>query len=287
MPGATPHRADLHTHSAVSDGTDAPAGLIRAAAAAGLDTVALTDHDTTAGWAEAAAAAPEAGVRLVPGLELSTRSGGRSIHMLGYLVDPGDSALSAEMERIRLARRTRAESIVARLAADYEIGWQDVLAQAREESTIGRPHIADALVARGIVPDRSAAFSTLLHPAAGYYEPLYAPTPLDGVRLIRGAGGVPVMAHPATWGRTGSLSFEEIEHLVDAGLAGLELHHRENTAEGREVLGALARARDLIVTGSSDYHGSGKPNRLGENTTDERMLERIVEQAHGTEVVGA
>jgi predicted metal-dependent phosphoesterase TrpH len=266
---------DLHTHSSVSDGTQTPAELVRAAAAAGLGTVALTDHDSTAGWADASAEASAQGIDFVPGMELSTRFGWKSVHMLAYFFDPEDAALVAECERIRDGRRTRAESMVARIAEDYELTWEDVLAHTAPGASVGRPHIADALVTRGHVLNRSEAFETLLHPRGGYFEPLYAPSPLDGVKLIRGAGGVPVLAHPATHGRDNVLDARYLTSLVDAGLVGLEVDHRENTDDGKAYLLEFARAHDLVVTGSSDYHGAGKPNRLGENTTSPAALERI------------
>ncbi|MGN6126813.1 MAG: PHP domain-containing protein [Humibacter sp.] len=268
---------DLHTHSSVSDGTESPAELVRAAAGAGLGTVALTDHDSTGGWEDAAATASEVGLTFIPGMELSTRYGWKSVHMLAYLFDPSDEPLTAELERIRDARRSRAETMVARLGVDYDLSWDDVLAHTAPGATVGRPHIADALVSRGVVPDRSAAFATLLHPRGGYYEPIYAPTPLDGVRLIRGAGGVPVLAHPATRGRDGIIQDDYFRRLVDTGLAGLELDHRENTEDGKAAIRELADRYGLILTGSSDYHGAGKPNRLGENTTSEGALRRVLD----------
>ncbi|HEY5223558.1 MAG TPA: PHP domain-containing protein [Microbacteriaceae bacterium] len=284
MPGEDEFRGpiDLHTHSSVSDGTQTPAELVRAAAAAGLGTIALTDHDTTAGWAQAAEEASEVGIGLIPGMELSTRYGWKSVHMLAYLFDPAEEALAAETERIRRARLARAESIVERLAADYDITWQDVLAHTTPGATIGRPHIADALVTRGVVASRTAAFQTLLHPRGGYYEPLYAPTPLDGVRLITGAGGVAVLAHPATYGRDGVIKEDYLLRLIDSGLFGLEIEHRENTEDGKAYLRQLAQKYGLVVTGSSDYHGSGKPNKLAENTTAPEVLERIIAAATGS-----
>jgi predicted metal-dependent phosphoesterase TrpH len=270
---------DLHTHSSVSDGTQAPAELIRSAAEAGLGTVALTDHDSTAGWAEASAEASARGIGFVPGMELSTRFGWKSVHMLAYFFDPASAPLVAECERIREARRTRAEAIVTRLAVDYDLTWDDVLAHTAPGASVGRPHIADALVTRGHVVDRSEAFETLLHPRGGYFEPLYAPSPLEGVELIRGAGGVPVLAHPATRGRDNVLDARYLKALVDAGLAGLEADHRENTDDGRAYLLEFAAQHDLIVTGSSDYHGAGKPNLLGENTTSPAALERIAAES--------
>lgn len=276
---------DLHTHSSVSDGTETPADLIASAVEAGLGTVALTDHDSTAGWGEAAEAVRGTGLSLVPGMELSTRIGMNSVHMLGYLFDPASSGLLAVTERLRDDRLHRAERMVERIGADYDLVWDDVLAQASVGATLGRPHIADALVAKGYARDRSAAFAGILHWRSGYYEPHEAPNPLTGVRLIREAGGVPVLAHPATRGREPNIPRTHLLELIEAGLAGFEIGHRENTEGGRESLRELARQFDLIVTGSSDYHGDGKPNRLGENSTDPEQLARIVEQATGSDIV--
>ncbi len=273
---------DLHAHSSVSDGTERPADLVAAAAAAGLDGVALTDHDTTAGWDEAISAVRDRPMSLLPGLELSTRVGHRSVHVLGYLVDPADDALVAETARIRDGRFARARRMVERIGRDHPITWEDVLAQARAGATIGRPHIADALVARGLEPDRSAAFRGILHPASGYYEPHEAPTPLRGVELIRGAGGVPVIAHPAASSRGIVIDEPMLREVVDAGLGGLEVDHRENLAHGKRTLLDWAERYDLFVTGSSDYHGTGKPNRFGEHRTARASFDAIVDQATGS-----
>jgi predicted metal-dependent phosphoesterase TrpH len=274
--------ADLHVHSTVSDGTEAPARLLEQAAAAGLAAIALTDHDSTAGWAEAAAAVPATGVALIPGMELSTRQGWTSVHLLGYLVDPGDEALVAETARIRESRLARAETIVRRISRDYTLTWDDVLAHSAEGATIGRPHIADALVARGHAVDRSAAFEGILHPSRGYAEPHYAPDPLTGVRLIREAGGVPVLAHPGTRGAERVLPEATIGALVAAGLFGLEVDHPENRPDALPRLRALAERHGLAITGSSDYHGSGKPNRLGQCRTAPDVVARIVAEASGS-----
>jgi len=273
---------DLHAHSSVSDGTERPAELVRAAAAAGLDAVALTDHDTTAGWADATAAALELPLTLLPGLELSTRIGYRSVHVLGYLVDPEHPGLVEETTRIRDGRLSRAHRMVDRIAEDHPITWADVLAQSSPGATIGRPHIADALVARGLESDRSAAFRGILHPASGYYEPHEAPSPLRGVELIRQAGGVPVIAHPAASSRGIVIDEPMLRSLVDAGLGGLEVDHRENLAHGKRTLLDWATRYDLFVTGSSDYHGTGKPNRLGEHRTARVSFDAIVAQATGS-----
>ncbi len=276
--------ADLHAHSTVSDGTEAPGDLVRSARQAGLDVVALTDHDSTAGWADAAAAARETGVNLIPGMELSTRRGWASVHLLGYLFDPDDAALRAETDRIRIDRTSRAERMVERIGHDYELVWDDVLAQTVPGTTIGRPHIADALVAKGHVRDRGEAFASILHWRTGYYQPHYAPDPLVGVQLVVGAGGLPVLAHPAVSAER-IIPENEMAELVDAGLFGLEVHHRDNSPAGARVLLGYAKRFGLAVTGSSDYHGDGKPNRLGENTTAPEVIERIVSEATGSRPV--
>lgn len=273
--------ADLHAHSTVSDGTETPTRLMEQAATAGLWGVALTDHDSTSGWAEAAAAVPATGVVLIPGMELSTRDGFMSVHMLAYLIDPLDMTLLAETARIRESRMTRAEEIVRRIGRDYELSWDDVLAQTAEGTTIGRPHIADALVARGHVPTRSAAFAGILHPRSGYAQPHYAPDPLTGVRLIRAAGGVPVLAHPGTRGAERVIPPERLKQFVDAGLFGLEVDHPENRDDAKPRLRELAQRFGLAVTGSSDYHGAGKPNRLGECRTAPAIVERIIAEGTG------
>ena len=273
---------DLHTHSSVSDGTETPAELIAAALDAGLGTVALTDHDSTAGWTEAFDAAAGTGLTVIPGMELSTNYGPASVHMLAYLFDPANGGIIAETARVRDGRLRRAERIVERIGKDYDLAWDDVLQQSADGGTLGRPHIADALVAKGFVSSREEAFESILNWRGPYYENYYAPSPLDGVRMIVAAGGVPVLAHPATRGRYRVMSDAIIGELVDAGLAGLEIHHRDNTEDGKERLYELARTFGLVVTGSSDYHGEGKPNRLGENSTSPEALERIVAAATGT-----
>ncbi|MCK2029030.1 PHP domain-containing protein [Microbacterium galbinum] len=274
--------ADLHLHSNHSDGTEAPAEVVRQAHAHGLRTIALTDHDRTTGWGEAAEATAALGMTFLPGMELSAKHDWRSVHVLGYLFDPDDAALRAETDRIRGDRIGRAERIVRSIGRDYDLHWDDVLAQTTPDATVGRPHIADALVARGIVRDRTEAFDGILHPREGYYEPHYAPDPLTAVRLITDAGGVAIIAHPVTSGRDRMMPMSFLEQLIDAGLGGFEIDHRENTAAGKALLRELAARRDLIVTGSSDYHGSGKPNRPGENTTSDEMVERLIARASGT-----
>lgn len=269
-------------HSNHSDGTQSPAEVVRQAHAHGVRTLALTDHDRTTGWDEAAEASAALGMTFIPGMELSAKHEWRSVHVLGYLFDPLDADLVAETDRIRGDRIGRAERIVRSIGRDYDLDWDDVLAQTTLDATVGRPHIADALIARGIVRDRTEAFDGILHPREGYYEPHYAPDPLTAVRLITGAGGVPIIAHPVTAGRDRMMPVPFIERLIDAGLGGFEIDHRENTEAGKRTLRALAASHDLIVTGSSDYHGAGKPNLPGENTTSDEMVQRLIERATGT-----
>ena len=278
-------RIDLHTHSRASDGTQAPAELVASARDAGLDVVALTDHDTTAGWDEAAEAARDLGVALVRGTEVSARSRGVSVHLLSYLQDPGHPALADELARAAESRVTRARSIVELLARDVPITWQDVLDQARDAVVVGRPHIADALVARGVVPDRDAAFAHLLRSDGPYHVDHYAPAAPVAVAAVRASGGVPVFAHPAADARGRIVPDDVFDELAEAGLAGLEVHHRDHSPAQRERLLAIADRLGLLVTGSSDYHGTGKLNRLGENLTAPQVLEEIVRQG-ATEVVG-
>jgi predicted metal-dependent phosphoesterase TrpH len=277
-----PPLIDLHTHSSVSDGTETPTQLVRAGVAAGLTAMAITDHDSTAGWEEAAGASAGTGLTVIPGMELSTNFGPASVHMLAYLFDPADAQIVIETARIRDGRLHRAERIVNRIAEDYTLTWQDVLAQSIDGGTIGRPHIADALVARGHVANRSAAFESILHWRSGYYEKYYAPSPLRGVEMVVAAGGVPVLAHPATHGRERMIDSKSLKTLADAGLFGLEVHHRDNTPDGKERLLELAARFGLQITGSSDYHGLGKPNRLAENTTSPEVLEKLIERGTGS-----
>ena len=273
--------ADLHLHSNHSDGTESPAEVVAQAHAYGIRTLALTDHDRSTGWEEAGDAAVARGMTFIPGMELSAKHEWRSVHVLGYLFDPENAALRAETDRIRDDRIGRAERIVRNIGRDYDLQWDDVVAQTTADATVGRPHIADALIARGIVRDRTEAFDGILHPREGYYEPHYAPDPLTAVRLITEAGGVAVIAHPVTAGRDRMMPVPFIERLIDAGLGGLEIDHRENTEAGKRMLREIAAKHDLIVTGSSDYHGSGKPNRPGENTTSDEMVARLIARGTG------
>lgn len=276
---------DLHTHSVISDGTERPAGVMESAAAAGIDVVALTDHDSTAGWSEAAERAVQLGMAFVPGMEISCTSGGISVHLLSYLHDPADRALQAEVDKARSSRLQRARAMVAKLADDFPITWDDVRARLNPGAAVGRPHIADALIAAGVVADRTEAFADILHPRGAYYATHYAVDAVSAVRLVRGAGGVPVMAHPRARSRGRVVSEEALEEMIAAGLAGLEVDHRDNPETERVRLREIAAEHCLIVTGSSDYHGSGKANELAENTTTPAAFAAIEAQGSGTGVV--
>lgn len=270
----------------MSDGTQDPADVAAAVAAAGLDAFALTDHDSTAGWAGAAAAASRLGVVFVPGMEMSCKTAnGISVHMLSYLHDPAHAGLLEEVEKARDARAVRAELMVERLSEDFPVNWASVSEHVAVGATIGRPHIADALVAAGVVADRSEAFHSILTARSRYWVSHYAPHPLLAIELIRAAGGVPVFAHPLAQSRGRVVDEAMFTDMIDAGLLGLEIDHRDNSESGKTWLRSLAAAKNLVVTGSSDYHGAGKPNRLGENLTVAAELARIEELASGSRII--
>lgn len=260
-------RIDLHTHSVVSDGTESPAQVMDAAARAGLDVVALTDHDTFVGLAEAAARAQQLGLEFVPGIEVSCTHRGVSIHLLSYWQDTTDLEVTAMLAKTRDARRDRARQIVDKVAQDYPVTWDQVVARSGGAVTIGRPHIADALVEQGVVPTRDAAFAKILAGNSRYYVPHYAPAVTMAVRTMRGAGGVPVFAHPGADARGRVVPTSVIDSMAAAGLLGLEIDHRDHSLEQRERLARIGERLGLVRTGASDYHGTGKLNRLGENLT--------------------
>ncbi|NUL60625.1 PHP domain-containing protein [Brevibacterium luteolum] len=277
---------DLHTHSTVSDGTQSPAELMAEAAACGVDVIGLTDHDTTGGWAEASEAVTRLGIGLVPGMEISCRYEGISVHLLSYLHDPASTELAATVGAARSDREGRAREIVARLAEDFPLSWADIEAVCEPGATIGRPHIADALVRAGIVTDRTAAFGELLSTRSKYYVTLPTVSPIDAIRMVREAGGVSVYAHPRARMRGRVVPDAGMREMIAAGLDGIEVDHRDNPVAERAELRRIAASHDLIVTGSSDYHGAGKPNLLAEHTTAPEMLARLVRAASGASPVG-
>ncbi|MGZ0235595.1 PHP domain-containing protein [Streptomyces sp. CPS1] len=274
-------RIDLHCHSTASDGTDTPAELVRKAAAAGLDIVALTDHDTTRGHAEAIAALP-AGLTLVPGAELSCRLDGVSMHMLAYLFDPEEPALLAERELVRDDRVPRAKGMVAKLnALGVPVTWEQVERIAAGGS-VGRPHVASALVELGVVETVSDAFTDQwLADGGRAYVEKHETDPFEAIRLVKAAGGVCVFAHPAAAKRGRTVPESAIAKMAAAGLDGIEVDHMDHDAETRERLRGLAKDLGLLVTGSSDYHGTRKTVELGAYTTDPEVYGEITRRATG------
>lgn len=271
---------DLHLHSNVSDGTGSPADVVREAHAAGVRTMALTDHDTAAGWDEAREECLRLGMTFIPGMEFSSRIEHGSIHILAYLIDPNFAPLAEELNKLQNDRENRLRQMTKNVGADYDITWDHVMEQvAASGKSLGRPHLADALVAQGIIGERGEAFDGILSKNGPYYVSQYALDPVSAVQLIRAAGGVPVMAHPTTKGRVAPMEY--IDRLIDAGLGGYEIEHRENMEPGKTILREICLERGLIMTGSSDYHGTGKPNQPGENTTAPEMLAKIIEQGSG------
>ncbi|HVT69621.1 MAG TPA: PHP domain-containing protein [Trebonia sp.] len=250
-------RIDLHVHSNASDGTDAPAAVVRRAAAAGLDVVALTDHDTQAGIAEARAALPD-GLALIPGMELSCQLDGRSVHLLAYLFDPDDEALATEAALVRDDRTHRARAMVARLRElGAAVTWDQVTAIAGD-AVVGRPHLARALVDAGAIPDTADAFTQdWIGDGGRAFVDRYAPDLTRAVALVRAAGGVPVLAHPRSPGY--EIPDAVIAGLAGAGLGGIEVFHFDHDEATRAALTGLARSLNLIMTGGSDDHGSFRP----------------------------
>lgn len=277
---------DLHTHSSESDGTQTPADLVAEAARLGVSVLGLTDHDTTSGWAQAQEAALRYGITLVRGIEVSCLHAGISLHVLAYLHDPSYRPLVDELEVARRSRQQRARAITERLGADFDITYDDVLAQVHDGATVGRPHVADAMVARGIVPHRDLAFRDYLYTGSKYYVSHYAPDPRTAVRLIREAGGVAVMAHPFAASRGPIVADEVIASMAQAGLAGLEAYHPDHSAEQTAHAVGLAGDLGLFVSGASDYHGAGKTTRLAQQVTPHAAYEAIVSGASGVGLIG-
>jgi predicted metal-dependent phosphoesterase TrpH len=290
VPAERPVRIDLHTHSTASDGTDSPAELMQAAAGAGLDVVALTDHDTVGGHAAAVAAlrALPAPLTLVTGAELSCRIDGISMHMLAYLFDPDEPELDRERELVRDDRVPRARAMVGKLQElGVPVTWERV-AEIAGDGSVGRPHIATAMVELGVVPTVSDAFTDdWLSNAGRVYVPKHELDPFDAVRLVKGAGGVTVFAHPGAHRRGETVPEPVIAELASAGLDGIEVDHVDHDEPTRARLRALAGETGLLVTGSSDYHGSRKSCRLGDCVTDPEVYREIARRATGALPISA
>lgn len=283
-------RIDLHTHSTASDGTDTPAELVRNAATAGLDVVALTDHDTVGGHDEAVKALHELGspLTLVTGAELSCKVDGISMHMLAYLFDPAEPELFRERELVRDDRVPRARAMVGKLQElGVPVTWEQVAAIAGDGS-VGRPHIATALVDLGVVDSVSDAFTErwLANDGRAYVEK-HEFDPFDAVRLVKAAGGVTVFAHPGAHKRGETVPESVIAALAAAGLDGIEVDHMDHDEATRARLRGFAAETGLLVTGSSDYHGSRKTCRLGEWVTDPEVYREIARRATGALPISA
>lgn len=279
---------DLHTHTTASDGTDSPAALVNKALSAGITTLAITDHDTTSGWLPAIAA-HRAPLSLVLGAEISTlTTDGISVHILGLLFDGENLEMQKMLAESRDNRIPRMRKMIELLVADgINITMEDVLAAAPATSTVGRPHLADALVAKGVVATRDAAFLDLLNNDSKYYVSHAAPTPEEAITCIKKSGGVAVIAHPFASRRGEIISVASFTSLVTAGLDGIEVDHRDHSLNERAQLSQIADHLKLVKTGASDYHGNGKLNALGENLTDPNQWERLESQADQRRVISS
>ena len=280
-------RIDLHTHTNRSDGTVSPGDLVRHAHEVGLDVLALTDHDTTEGWAEAADVASRVGLTLVRGIELSCKLAGHGVHLLAYLPDPTYPPLVDELARILDGRNARLPATLDKLrAVGIDIDAKDVRRLAGEAAAMGRPHVADALIDKGVVRDRAEAFEKYLGPRGPAHVNRYAAGLVDMIGMVAGAGGVTVIAHPwAARHNHDALDEAGLASLKEAGLSGIEVDHQDHDERTRDELRALARNLDLVATGSSDYHGDGKvDHELGCNTTDPDEYERLVALAEKASV---
>ena len=279
---------DLHTHTTCSDGTDRPRELVNKAIVQGLDVLGISDHDTTSGWEEATQAL-RGKLQLVLGAEISClTTNGISVHMLGMLFDPKHIEMQTMLEETRDGRLPRMRKMIERMRAEgMDISIEDVENAMPAGATMGRPHLADALVAKKIVKSRDEAFVDLLHNDSRFYVSHAAPTPVEAVKLIRRAGGVAVIAHPFASHRGQILKAEDFADLVAAGLNGIEVDHRDQNPDERAMLRVIAQELDLVVTGSSDYHGTGKLNSLAENHTSREQWQKLEAQADARRVVNS
>src|SRR5215210_885172 len=277
-------RIDLHTHSSVSDGTDTPEELVRKAAAAGLDVVALTDHDTFDGLNAAVAEGQRIGVQVLRGIELSCSRRGDSVHLLAYGVDPFNADLVAEMALVRGSRKGRLAGVLRKLAVlGVPVSEAEVMAQVGDSPSVGRPHIADALIKAGHVHDRQEAFDRFLADGGPAHVHRYTIEVDRAIDLMHEAGGLAVIAHPWGRGRERLLPPSVLEALArDHGLDGIEVDHQNHDPDSRRRLRALADRLGLLATGSSDYHGTGKLDHdLGCNTTDPEVFSNMQRRLGG------
>jgi len=279
---------DLHTHTTCSDGTDRPRDLVNKAIVQGLEILGISDHDTTSGWEEATQAL-RGSLKLALGAEISClTTDGVSVHMLGMLFDPNHKEMQTVLEETRDGRLPRMRKMIEKMRAEgIDISIEDVEKAMPVGATMGRPHLADALVAKKIVKSRDDAFIDLLHNDSRFYVSHAAPTPVEAIALIRRAGGVAVIAHPFASHRGQILKPDDFADLLAAGLNGIEVDHRDQNPDERAMLRAIAQELDLVVTGSSDYHGTGKMNLLAENHTSREQWQKLESQADARRVVNA
>ena len=277
---------DLHTHTTASDGTDSPRELVNKAIVQGLEVLGISDHDTTSGWQEATESL-RGNLKLALGAEISCLTDdGISVHMLGLLFDPLHQEMQTVLEETRDGRLPRMRKMIQKMQAEgFDISIEDVEEAMPAGATMGRPHLADALVNKKIVKSRDEAFTDLLHNDSRFYVSHAAPTPIEAVKLIRRAGGVAVIAHPFASRRGLILGTDDFADLVTAGLNGIEVDHRDQNPSERAMLRAIATDLDLVITGSSDYHGTGKLNSLAENHTDRAQWEKLESAANARRVV--
>ena len=277
---------DIHTHTTCSDGTDTPRELVNKAIVQGLQILGISDHDTTSGWQEARESL-RGSLQLALGAEISCLTGdGISVHMLGLLFDPLHEQMQQVLEETRDGRLPRMRKMIEKMRAEgMEISIEDVENAMPAGATMGRPHLADALVAKKIVKSRDEAFIDLLHNESRFYVSHAAPTPAEAIALIRRAGGVAVIAHPFASHRGQILKATDFEELHTAGLNGIEVDHRDQNPDERAMLRDIARELDLAITGSSDYHGTGKLNSLAENHTSREQWEKLEAQANARRVI--
>jgi predicted metal-dependent phosphoesterase TrpH len=293
-------KIDLHVHTDASDGKESISHVMQRAHQLGIDVMGLTDHDTTQGWQEATELAFELGMGLVPGMELTTRAhvpraDGSilkfGVHLLNYLSSPDDANLQRVLNGIHEGRSERLMEMSELISKRWAHTWDDVIAEVQPGPTLGRTAIADALVSRGHFEIRDQVFETVWGKSAGFYVPnRKVPDTIDAIALVREAGGVPVIAHPLSRSKHRNpgdpFPIENFNRMIEAGLAGIEVYHRENSDEDRAWLLEVATENNLIVTGSSDYHGvAGKDNELAENTTTPEMLARLIAQSSGTRAI--
>ena len=279
---------DLHTHTTCSDGTDTPRELVNKAIVQGLEVLGISDHDTTSGWAEATESL-RGSLKLALGSEISCLTNdGVSVHMLGLLFDPEHEEMQRVLEETRDGRLPRMRKMIEKMRAEgIDISIEDVELAMPTGATMGRPHLADALVAKKIVKSRDEAFVDLLHNESRFYVSHAAPTPVEAISLIRRAGGVAVIAHPFASHRGQILKVEDFSELLAAGLNGIEVDHRDQNPDERAMLRTIAHELDLVITGSSDYHGTGKLNSLAENHTHREQWEKLESQSNARRVVSA